>query len=249
MHELFLTLPLQLARQIGIEQALLLHQLQQWQLLVGQDRLLLSQEQLLMRLPFTEDDLADCLDTLSDLGYLQVSEQANGLCIRLCSPGINPRPANSLHRIQAKAAQAKASLHNPERLRNQQGLANWELNQLQAEQQASNEPTAKPAPPQAESLDKHWQPQADTLEILQNQGISREFALGQRAQFILWHLEKGSTGPFNSAFVGWVKKNWMWEQNDGGQRQLSAATAGTADPRTEKQKIRHQLDDIYNVDW
>lgn len=252
-----LSFSLALARDIGLEQAVLWQQLQHWHLLQGQARLQLRPEQLLQGLPFTFDDLQDCLDTLASLGKLHYQLQHNRLSIQLLNKdndglAVINLPAKSAPsastKVTSMAQQAKEML-NAARKRNQSGKAAWELNHPPAE--AASSQVANELTTEGEidlSIHDQWQPNEQCLNMLQQQQIPLSFVEQQRPGFILWHAERHNKGPFNSSFMGWVKNNWLRHQQ-GQAHELPKAANGSSDPRNAKQRLREQLNDIHNTDW
>ncbi len=246
MHaDIQLSFSLHLAREIGIEQAILWHHLQHWQLLTGKDQLLLKPEQLLCALPFSLDDLEDCLEALSTLGRIQYQWHKQLLSIRLQHHQGLPvlkidsakGQSSAKQRLSSAASSAKDAL-NAARLRNQTGKAAWEL-QPWAQQQEQQ--------PESTGIDLNWQPNEECLQVLQQLGISPAFIEQQRPGFILWHSERQSKGPFNSSFMGWVKNNWTRQQ--GQSNELSQASSNIEHPGASKARLRQQLNDIQDTDW
>ena len=72
-----------------------------------------------------------------------------------------------------------------------------------------------PRPGSASQLANNWRPEEDLLQLLAlNHGISREFALRQVEDFVLYWRERGTNdGTWNSKFISHIRKQWARYEN------------------------------------
>lgn len=80
-------------------------------------------------------------------------------------------------------------------------LSNWRRHQQnQAEQFMSKQP---------QTLDNHWRPSIDALEIMERNGIDREFIEAAVPEFILYWRERGAAPKeLNSKFIQHIRIQW-----------------------------------------
>ncbi|WP_119393547.1 DnaT-like ssDNA-binding domain-containing protein [Salinibius halmophilus] len=245
MTEQWLTLPLSLARQLGVEAALLLHQLQQWHALSPQqNQLRLSESELAHRLPFDLETLADLIEALEDAGLLQCSQHQSYYYF-----SFEARQAKASlsanERLQQAVANSAQQIRNAARSRNRQDWATWQQSSSESNDEGSTDtPEDSAHAKRNETIAEDWQPSATTLTMLSHQQIPQAFALAQRDAFVMWHLEKGTLGGFESRFISWVKRGWVDEQQ---QQQRNTATE--PNHRSERERVRARLDDIFDTDW
>lgn len=243
MTEQWLTLPLSLARELGVEAAILLHQLKQWHAHSPQEaQLRLSQAELLHRLPFDDETLADLIEALEEAGLVQASQHQQYYYFSFDAPA--PKVQMTAHeRLQKAVADSAEQIRNSARTRNRQDWATWE--QSSNESPAANDSSGQAAAAKTnDTIDEDWQPSATTLTMLSHQQIPQKFAMAQRDAFVMWHIEKGTMGGFESRFISWVKRGWVDEQ-----QQQQRNTAAEPNHRNERERVRARLDDIFDTDW
>ena len=95
-----------------------------------------------------------------------------------------------------------------------------------------------------------WEPSVDCLVMLQQRGISEEFALAQRGNFVLYYRDSGQRNlSWDTKFLNWVSRCWQYHLND--QKQAHGLSTGQsmATTRGNRDSVRAKLRDITDTNW
>lgn len=188
-----------LAATIGLEEAVLLNQLNDYRFFCKQAPWIdIDNRKLRELVPFwTDIDIRRILKSLSDKGIVFFD-----------SP---PFPDGQNLRFSFEQPQAQFN-NKP-----QPQLTNQPKHQAQFRPQAHNQRAAGLQPMTAQ-----WQPSDDCLAQIEQHGINREFALEQLGDFILYWQERGDAHrSWGHKFLVYVKKQSVHQQNTQQQQQRS----------------------------
>ena len=109
---------------------------------------------------------------------------------------------------------------------------------------------------QLKQIDKDWQPQPATLEMLAKRNISEAFVRGCIDQFVAYYIGEGKRKrSWEQPFMKWVAREWNEAQQIQQRQQLGnqQSYSSERDQRTARQQRRKQITDsimdINNIDW
>ena len=201
-HPLFsdktIALSATLAATIGLEEAVLLTVLNDAASLQNQAWARLGKQALRQQLPFWDDvTIRRVLQSLLDKGLLTLTgpmfPDAEGLIFTFTAPGSHAD-------TPAPAMPATSAAPMP------------------------RAPAARPpvtaAPARQAPLPERWQPNADTLQRLEQHGIPASFSWTQLDAFLLQGQEQGANrNDWNVRFFRYVKSQWVFTRNDASKQQ------------------------------
>lgn len=220
-HPLFsdktIALSATLAATIGLEEAVLLTVLNDAASLQNQAWARLGKQALRQQLPFWDDvTIRRVLQSLLDKGLLNLTgpmfPDAEGLIYTFTAPGsLNVTPP-------ATAAAAAAVME-------------------------ARAPAARPQQPagvRKEPLPERWQPNADTLQRLEQHGIPASFSWTQLDAFLLQGQEQGANrNDWNVRFFRYVKSQWVFTRNDASKQQQRLERTAFNPAQDEASPIQH----------
>lgn len=267
-----------LARQIGVEPALLLglyHEALERDGISdqrGRRELLLSRSQWLALTPFWEEDrLRRLSEQLVAAGLLEIRwGSAGNLRLRMAKakqPTADPRPAEPVRRLPV-VDEPPAPAPRPVRSANLAqrrgpaptfgGSIGWrrhkdELEEIfeQAEERNRN----------LQPMVIGWRPSELFHQLLPRYAIPAEFAEGCIDEFVLYFLDKErKESNWDQKFLAWVKREWVKKQTQDArdkryQQERESRMTGSGhenarpDSREKRKRITAATMDIKNIDW
>lgn len=110
------------------------------------------------------------------------------------------------------------------------------------------EPT--PASGQRALMLLDWQPSADCIEMIAQRGITAEFALAQRGNFVLYYRDSGQRNlSWDTKFLNWVSRCWQYHLNDTKHEHGLSTGQSMATTRGNRESVRAKLRDIGDTNW
>ena len=114
------------------------------------------------------------------------------------------------------------------------------------------EPVTASATPtgQRAVMSLEWQPSADCLTMIAQRGISAEFALAQRGNFVLYYRDSGQRNlSWDTKFLNWVGRCWQYHLNDQKNEHGISTGKSMATTRGKRESVRAKLRDISDTNW
>ena len=95
-----------------------------------------------------------------------------------------------------------------------------------------------------------WQPSADCLTMIEQRGISTEFALAQRGNFVLYYRDSGQRNlSWDTKFLNWISRCWQYHLNDKKHEHGLSTGQSMATTRGNRESVRAKLRDISDTSW
>lgn len=108
----------------------------------------------------------------------------------------------------------------------------------------------KPASGQRALMTLDWQPSADCLAMIAQRGITAEFALAQRGNFVLYYRDSGQRNlSWDTKFLNWVSRCWQYHLNDQKHENGLSSGQSMATTRGNRESVRAKLRDISDTNW
>ena len=196
------------------------------------------------RFPFlTQSELQQALETLVLAGALQrlpaPSSEWHVMCpVDLIKPGFDepPPPAPDPQLLTAHVNYIESS----------QSFERYSEEPLYGRNSVSEAPSNG----QRALMTLDWQPSADCLTMIEQRGITTEFALAQRGNFVLYYRDSGQRNlSWDTKFLNWVSRCWQYHLNDKKQEHGLSTGQSMATTRGNRESVRAKLRDISDTSW